>query len=821
MKYTTSEIASILNSHVIGDKNYKITSITTDSRTSDGVDGSMFVAISGPNRNGHSFIGDLYAQNVRCFLVDKNYPINPDLKGATFIPVSNTLEALQRIATFHRHKFTFPVIGITGSNGKTVVKEWLSQLLSSSFKVVRSPKSYNSQIGVPLSVLQIDSSYNLGIFEAGISMMGEMEKLEPIISPQVGIITNIGQPHQENFTNLQQKADQKVLLFKGCKTVIYCADSAQIGEAIENNSQLNNVARFTWGKSPKATVHLIDVKISTSTSTIEVEYADRHFSFSIPFADSASLENAMHCLCTMLYFKIDYEQIAARMLALSPVAMRLELKEGINGCSIINDSYNSDFGSLKIAIDFMLQQKQPSNRILILSDILQSGIEPDVLYSKVAQLIEEKGINKIIGIGPDISAHASLFGVGKEFYLSTSEFLKNFGRRQMSNSVILIKGSRKFSFERIAAVLEQKTHRTTLEINMNALSHNLNYYRSLLKPNVKTMVMVKAFAYGSGSFEVANLLQYQRVDYLGVAFADEGVELREAGITLPIIVMNPSFGTYDLMIEYKLEPEVYSFTGLLEFEKALESADVPNGYPIHIKIDSGMHRLGFTKADIPQLLKALVGNRKIHVSSIFSHLAGSDEIVFDDFTQSQIRVFTEACTSIANALGYVPIRHILNSSGIERFPQAQLDMVRLGIGLYGISAVHQEKLLPVSTLKTRVIQVKQLQPGETVGYGRKGKILRTSTIATIPIGYADGLSRRLGNGAGHVLINGNLAPTIGNICMDTCMVDATGFSVSEGDEVIIFGAELPITDISDSIGTIPYEILTSISRRVKRVYYQE
>lgn len=821
MNYTASQIATILNSRVVGDGNFIVKSIATDSRTSAGVDGAMFVAVAGKNHNGHSYIEELYGQQIRCFLVDEGYSIPQKFSDATFIPTHDTLAALQRLATFHRHKFRFPIIGITGSNGKTIVKEWLNQLLAGSFSIIRSPKSYNSQIGVPLSVLQMDSRFQLGIFEAGISEVGEMEKLEPIISPEIGIFTNLGQPHQENFVSVREKADEKIKLFKNCKTLIYCSDADDVVNAVERDLAPEKISFFTWGKRTTSTVVLRNIISLARSTQIEVEYKGEAYSFEIPFADSASVENAMHCFCAMLYFGIDLETITKRMGALTPVAMRLELKEGINGCSIINDSYNSDLGSLKIALSFMLQQKQLANRILILSDILQSGVEPDILYTEVSKLIEENGINKIIGIGPNISAHANLFKVSKEFYPCTNEFLKSFSRRQIANAVILIKGSRKFSFERIAAVLEQKSHRTTLEINMNALSHNLNYYRGLLKPNIKTMVMVKAFAYGSGSFEVANLLQFERVNYLGVAFADEGVELREAGISLPTIVMNPSFGTYDLMIDYHLEPEIYSFTGLDEFEKALEQADAPSGYPIHIKIDSGMHRLGFTRADLPKLTAALVGNRRVKVSSIFSHLAGSDEPQHDKFTQLQIDTFRYACNTISQALGYVPIRHILNSSGIERFPNDQFDMVRLGIGLYGISAVHQEKLLPVSTLKTRVIQIKKLQAGETVGYGRKGVIDKEATIATIPIGYADGLNRRLGNGVGKVLINGKLAPTIGNICMDTCMINTSGIDVAEGDEVIIFGKDLPLTNVSDSIGTIPYEILTSISRRVKRVYFQE
>ncbi|KAB2869610.1 MAG: alanine racemase, partial [Bacteroidales bacterium] len=529
---------------------------------------------------------------------------------------------------------------------------------------------------------------------------------------------------------------------------------------------------------------------------------------------------AMHCLCLMLILKIDYKTIEQRMAKLTQVAMRLELKEGINNCSIINDSYNSDIGSLKVALDFLVQQKQHSNRILILSDIMQSGLKPETLYSEVALLTKEKGINKIIGIGTEISKFSNLFSIDKEFYADTTEFLQNFSRRQISNSAILLKGSRAFHFERISAILEQKSHRTVLEVNINSLVHNLNFYRSQLKPNVKLMALVKAFSYGSGSFEIANLLQFHRVDFLGVAFADEGVALREAGISLPIIVLNPSFGTYELMIEYELEPEIYSFTGLKEFIAAMDRMGVSN-YSVHIKIDSGMHRLGFTPDEIPELISMLKQNKLIKVRSIFSHLAASDETEHDNFTQHQIDTFAKTCNEIAQAIGYTPIRHILNTGGIERYPNAQFDMVRLGIGLYGISSTQKDKLLPVSTLKSRIIQVKHLTEGETIGYSRKGKVTRPTTVITIPIGYADGLNRKLSNGIGKMLVKGKLVPTIGNISMDTCTIDATGIDVAEGDEVTIFGTNPTIYDVAKALETIPYEVLTSISRRVKRIYYQE
>ncbi|MCB8964703.1 MAG: bifunctional UDP-N-acetylmuramoyl-tripeptide:D-alanyl-D-alanine ligase/alanine racemase [Bacteroidales bacterium] len=821
LHYTTSGIAKTLNAKLIGNPDIPVSLITTDSRTPNGGIGALFVAIEGQNHDGHKFIGDLYNfQNVRAFLVSTPSSLADQYPDASFIVCSNTLDALQKLAAYHRSKYTYPVVGITGSNGKTIVKEWLNQLLSGNFRIVRSPKSFNSQVGVPLSVLQMDENFQMGIFEAGISRVGEMDKLQPIINPEIGIFTNIGLPHQENFADIEQKVTEKLKLFKQVKQLIYCTDHSEVSNAIIGNINKNTTQLFTWGHSGNADVTIEQIDTDSKSSKISVTYQNTPLTFSIPFSDKASIENAMHCLCLMLILRLDYSTIGERMAKLIPVAMRLELKEGINNCSIINDSYNSDIGSLKIALDFLVQQKQHNNRILILSDIMQSGLKPETLYAEVAQLTHEKGINKIIGIGAEISRFGHLFSISKEFYPDTTEFLQNFSRRQIGNSAILLKGSRNFHFERISTILEQKSHRTVLEVNINALVHNLNFYRSKLKPNVKLMALVKAFSYGSGSFEIANLLQYHRVDYLGVAFADEGVALREAGISLPIIVLNPSFGTYELMIEYELEPEIYSFTGLSEFIAALNRMGVSN-YSVHIKIDSGMHRLGFTPNQIPELITTLNQSTAIRVKSVFSHLAASDETQHDSFTQHQIDTFRNACTDISEGIGYTPIRHILNTGGIERYPDAQFDMVRLGIGLYGISATQQNNLLNVSTLKSRIIQVKHIEAGETIGYSRKGMVKRATTVITIPIGYADGLNRKLGNGVGQMLVKGKLAPTIGNISMDTCTIDATGIDVSEGDEVTIFGTNPTITSVANALGTIPYEVLTSVSRRVKRIYYQE
>lgn len=820
-KYNLHILNKILNAKFFGNSELLITSVVIDSREVSFSQNSIFFALVGDNHDGHNFIGDLYSRGIKAFVVSKLDDFVKSYPDASFLLVGNTLDAFQKLAAYHRSQFTNPVLGITGSNGKTIVKEWLAQILSTEMRVVRSPKSFNSQVGVPLSVLGMESEFDLAILEAGISKPGEMDKLQSIIDPDIGIFTNLGTAHQENFSSIEAKAREKMQLFKSIKTLIYCKDNELLDSLVQEQLASGKFEPFSWGRSEGSTVKLISTELFPSRAEIKFRFKDKTAKFSIPFTDEASIENAMHCLCAAIFLGIELEKIPVLMEKLQPVAMRLELKEGVNGCTVINDSYNSDLGSLSIALSYLAQQRQHPKRMLVLSDILQSGREASLLYEEVARMVKEKGVDKFIGIGKDISQFSHLFGSNSEFYQSTQDFISAFARHSFSNTAILIKGSRPFQFEKISALLEQKTHRTQLEINLNALVHNLNYFRSLIKPNVKVMVMVKAFSYGSGSFEIANLLQFHRVDYLGVAFTDEGIALREAGITLPIVVLNPEFGSYELMIDYKLEPEIFSLSSFDSFANVVLRMGL-SSYPVHLKIDTGMHRLGFMPEDVPALLEKLQKNSSIKVQSIFSHLVATDESNHDEFTHNQIQLFEQVATTISNAIGYKPMLHILNSAGIERFPYAQFNMIRLGIGLYGISAVHQDNLLVVSTLKTFIAQLRELQANETVGYNRKGTLARKSRIATIPIGYADGLNRRLSNGVGKVKVGGVLVPIVGNVSMDLCMVDVTDVpNVKEGDEVIVFGDSPSIIEISDALNTIPYEVLTSISRRVKRVYVQE
>ena len=817
-----SAIVQYINAITIQAKlpDVRINWLLTDSRSLSFPAETLFFAIRTTRNNGHNYIEELYNRQTRFFVVDEWRAEFETLSEAVFLKVSDSLQALQQLAAAHRQLFDIPVIGITGSNGKTVVKEWLYQLLHNDFCITRSPRSYNSQIGVPLSVWALSENTTLGIFEAGISQPNEMARIQAVIRPTVGVFCNLGDAHQENFANLKQKCEEKLKLFSDTETLIYCSDNKLTDICV---SQAKLKAKFfAWGKSSKATLQVLSLTKNGTKTTVSLKYEGQTFDIIIPFTDEASIENALQCAAVLLYFGYNTSDIATRILLLESVAMRLEVKEGIRNCLLINDSYNSDLNSLEIALNFTEQQSVAKEmpRTLILSDILQSGQSPDALYKTVAELVKVKNIQHIIGIGEEIAAHSHEFDLAqKNFFASTASFLQSPLIHGFQNEIVLLKGSRKFRFEDISEKLELINHETVLEVNLNALIDNLNYFRAKLRPETKVMCMVKAFAYGSGSVEVAQTLQHHRADYLAVAVADEGAELRREGIRVPIVVMNPEKGSFGEIFEYKLEPEIYSFRLLDSFIAVAEKLGLTD-YPVHIKIDSGMHRLGFELCDIPQLIERLSRQREVKIRSVFSHLAGADDACFDDFTRQQLTTFTACANQLTVAFSHRIMRHILNSAGIERFPEYQFDMVRLGIGHYGISSL-SVTLKQVCALKTVILQIKELKKGETVGYSRKGVIKKDSRIAVLPIGYADGFDRRLGNGMGEVLINGKRAKTVGNVCMDLCMVDVSDINACEGDEVEIFGNNITISEIAERLGTISYEILTSISRRVKRVYYQE
>ena len=820
MSRSIEEIASVVGAKRVGTHNANIDWLLTDSRSLCFPEETLFFALKTKRNDGHKYIEELYAKGVRNFVVTELPDTIKHCQGSNFLVVNDTLKALQRLAAKHREQFDIPVIGITGSNGKTVVKEWIYQLVTPDKVVTRSPRSYNSQIGVPLSVWLMNEHTELGVFEAGISEMGEMEALQPIIRPTIGIITNIGGAHQENFASLQEKCMEKLQLFKDCDVLIYNGDNELISSCVSKS--LFTAREIAWStKDAERPLFIEQIEKDDTGTTIKYQYLGFLKEYRIPFIDDASIENSLNCLAAALYLMISPEKIAQRMSQLESVAMRLEVKEGKNGCLLINDSYNSDFASLDIALDFMARREENKGkkRTLILSDILESGQPGKLLYRQVADLVHNRGVDRIIGVGESISSNASRFEMDKQFFRTTTELIESGVLNTLKNEIILVKGARAFHFDTVSDLLELKVHETILELNLSALVENLNYYRNKLKQETKMVCMVKASAYGAGYFEIAKTLEEHRVDYLAVAVADEGADLRKAGINASIIIMNPEMTAFKTMFDYRLEPEVYSFHLLDVLIRAAEREGVSN-FPIHIKIDTGMHRLGFDPKDMEKLKDRLHQQSAVIPRSVFSHLVGSDSARLDTFTHRQVELFEKASSELQEGFNHKILRHICNTAGIERFPSAQFDMVRLGIGLYGIDPFTNKILNNVSTLKSTILQIHDVEADETVGYGRKGILHRKSRIAAIPIGYADGLDRHLGNGKGYCLVNGQKAFYVGNICMDVSMIDVTDIECKEGDKVIIFGDSLPVTILSDLLDTIPYEILTSVSDRVKRVYYQ-
>lgn len=797
-----------------------------DSRTVTFPAASLFFALHSQRQDGHQYIQDAYQKGVRCFVVDRQVPVEA-LAGATVVQVPDTLKALQQLAAHHRKQFTIPVIGITGSNGKTVVKEWLYQLLQQDYKIARSPKSYNSQIGVPLSVWQLKPEHTLALFEAGISHPGEMPALAGIIQPTIGVLTNIGEAHSENFRSLEQKAEEKAALFAAAATVIYSADDGIADKVLrkEAHAAAGGPVFFAWGQAPHAQLRITGKKVSAGITTIDAIYNNAALQLHIPFIDEAYVQNALTCSSVLLYLGYAAATINERLRGLHAVDMRLQLKHGVNNCVIINDSYSADLTSLHIALHFMAQQHAALKRTVILSDFMESGQEEPALYHTIAAALVQQQVGKVVAIGEKISrsiaAHLPA-AIELQSFLSTDEFLAQVKTSSFQNETILVKGARRFEFERIVQLLEVKVHQTRLEINLNALTHNLKQYQQLLQPSTKIMVMVKAFAYGSGTAEIASVLQFNKVDYLGVAYADEGIALRKGGISLPIMVMNADEASFYSITEYNLQPVIYSFEILKQFEQHISKVGLQN-YPVHLEVETGMNRLGFALRDIEGLGHYLKGTTCLAVESLFSHLAASEDPAQDAFTQQQAALFQQAAGILEKALPYSFLKHIANSAAIVRHPSLQWDMVRLGIGIYGVEiATERLDLMPVATLRTTIAQLKQLAPGESVSYNRRSVVAEPSVIATVRIGYADGYERRLGNGVGQMWVNGQLVPVIGTVCMDMTMLNVTQVpSVKVGDEVVVFGKELPIQQLAQWAGTIPYEIMTGISQRVKRVYFQE
>ena len=846
MKYSIEKVTTLIGARRIGEADAQIGWLLTDSRSLCFPEETLFFALRSARNDGHRYISDLYRRGVRNFVVEskglqETQPQGLDgMTDANFLVVPSPLAALQRLAERHRDEFDVPIVGITGSNGKTMVKEWLYQLLLPSQKIVRSPRSYNSQIGVPLSVWLLNEQTEVGIFEAGISQPGEMFALRDIIQPTIGVFTSLGAAHQENFRSMEEKCMEKLELMHDTQAMVYCSDNDTVSRCIRRMQYKGE--KIAWSQcdeqaalfvkstnishssllTPHSTFHLPPSTINLPQSTkITYIWQEEENCFEIPFIDEASVENAITCAAVALYMGLTPSQLAERMPRLEPVAMRLEVKEGQRGCLLINDSYNSDINSLDIALDFM-NRREAAKKTLILSDIFQTGATPEALYTQVSELVVKRGIEKFIGIGPELSSQADKIQVAdKQFFMDVPHFLSSDAFSGLRNELILLKGARSFGFDQITEQLEQKVHETILEVNLNAVVDNLNYYRSFLKPETKMVCMIKADGYGAGAVEIAKTLQDQRVDYLAVAVADEGVTLRKAGITGNIMIMNPEMTAFKTMFDYDLEPEVYSFRLLDALVKAARKEGI-TGWPVHIKFDTGMHRLGFDPVDdIFKLIDRLKHQNAIIPRSVFSHFVGSDSDGFDEFSARQFALFEEGSQKLQSAFTHHILRHMDNSAGIEHFPERQMDMCRLGLGLYGVDPRDNRILHTVSTLKTTILQLRHVPAGETVGYSRKGKIDRDSVIAAIPIGYADGLNRHLGNRHCYCLVNGQKAEYVGNICMDVAMIDVTDIPCMEGDQVEIFGEHLPVTVLSDALDTIPYEVFTGVSNRVKRVYFQD
>ena len=822
MKYSIEKVTTLIGARRIGEADAQIGWLLTDSRSLCFPEETLFFALRSSRNDGHRYIDDLYRRGVRNFVVDAKGILEfhangtEGMKDANFLVVPSPLAALQRLAERHRDEFNVPIVGITGSNGKTMVKEWLYQLLLPSQKIVRSPRSYNSQIGVPLSVWLLNEQTEVGIFEAGISQPGEMFALRDIIQPTIGVLTTLGPAHQENFRSMEEKCMEKLELMHDTEAMVYPSDNDIVSRCIRRMNYKGE--KISWSMCDEQAAFFVK---EVKGMRITYIWQGEENCYTIPFIDEASIENSITCAAVALYMGVTPSQLADRMPKLEPVAMRLEVKPGQRGCVIINDSYNNDVNSLDIALDFM-NRREATKKALVLSDIYQSGTAPEALYTQVSELAVKRGIDKFIGIGPELSAQADKIQIAdKAFFADVPHFLSSEAFTGLRNELILLKGARNFGFDQITELLEQKVHETILEVNLNAVVDNLNYFRSFLKPDTKMVCMIKADAYGAGAIEIAKTLQDQRVDYLAVAVADEGVTLRKAGITSNIMIMNPEMTAFKTMFDYDLEPEVYSFRLLDALIKAARKEGI-TGWPVHIKFDTGMHRLGFDPVDdIYKLVDRLKHQTAIIPRSVFSHFVGSDSDGFDDFSAQQFALFQEGSEKLQAAFSHRILRHMDNSAGIEHFPERQMDMCRLGIGLYGVDPRDNHILHTVSTLKTTILQLRHVPKGETVGYSRKGKIERDSVIAAIPIGYADGLNRHLGNRNCYCLVKGQKAEYVGNICMDVAMIDVTDIPCVEGDQVEIFGEHLPVTVLSDTLDTIPYEIMTGVSNRVKRVYFQD
>ena len=812
----------MVGGRVIGNAHVIIEQVLIDSRKKASALGTLFCAIKGEQHDGHNYIETLLNSGVNSFMVE-HIPSHLEDRDANYILVENVLQAIQRFAKNHREQFSFPIVGITGSNGKTIVKEWCYQLLYPQLNVARNPRSYNSQIGVPISVLDLRDSHEIGLFEAGISQVGEMVKLQKIIQPTMGIFTNIGDAHSAGFLNETEKIYQKLSLFEKCKSLVFRREENLLTDIIDRFTNERNIVVYDWSDTSPAFLQVQKIQENVNGSTITALCRGHKITVRVPFSDDASVENSLHALTLALALDLRVDSITTQMANLQPIEMRLNQKAGIRNCSIISDFYNSDYKSIEIVLDWAEQRHAKKKKTIVLSDLEQSSLSDRDLYTSINQLLKKFQYHRLIGIGPKISEYRFLFDLGQQsFYPSSEHFIQDFKPTNFNDEVIVLKGARSFAFERIERLLQQKVHNTVLEVNLNALQNNLNHFRSLAGKETKIMVMAKAFSYGSGGDEIAHFLQFNKVDYLGVAYADEGVALRKKGIHLPIMVMNSDEDSYDVMLDHNLEPELYSFRSLRLFTERVKQKAVKQARA-HLEVNTGMNRLGFDLAEMDEVFALLKSSPDLYIQSIFSHFAVAEDEKQDEFTQHQIDQLNAFYLGFVQHLGYRPLKHIANSSGAMRFKQAHFDMIRLGIGLYGFEAlVNQRKgIEPISTLKSFISQIRTVKSGQGVSYGLGGKSTRERKIAVVAIGYADGLDRRLSDGVGFFLIHGKEAPIVGKICMDMTMCDITEIDCAEGDEVIVFGKNPSITEIAKRLNTIPYEVLTSVSERVKRIYSEE
>ena len=829
MNYSITEISNVLElTHErIIDEDAIVSQLLTDSRSLTQPGETIFFALRTDADDGHNYIPDLFGKGVRNFVVASDYFPLPECSGANYLAVESPLEALQTLATFHRRRFReLPVIGITGSRGKTTIKEWLYQLLKDDYRIVRSPRSYNSQIGVPLSLWEIDNNTDLAIIEAGISTTGEMDNLQSMIRPTIGIITNLGSEHNDGFSSMEQKAQEKAKILYNCESVVYCADDPLVTHTIAPLVESDVATGMSWSRNRcEAPLQVESTDRNEKSITVHYTYNDEASKVTIPFTADRDLDNAIICLAVLLQMGIDRDVIAERMAALTPVGTRLNVIEGVNNCTVIVDSYTSDYYSLTPALNFMTRRAGNRSCTVILSDLATESYSGDELYIRVSELLKTKRVNRLMGIGREMCRYSHYFDVLPQarFYNDTQEFMNDFAKGDFDNETILIKGDPRYGFSQIIDLLEAKQHMTVMEVDLNALAHNFKFFKSLIKPGTKTVGMVKASGYGAGSYEIAKTLQDCGCDYLAVAVHDEGVELRKASITMPVIVLNPNGVNYKAMFQYRLEPELYSIEMARDLIKEGKRYGV-KGFPVHLKIDSGMHRLGFTREQLPDIIELLKSQNIITPASVFTHLSVADEPNQDAYTQNQFDYFDTCSQLLQDSFDHYIMRHALNTSGIVRFPEHQYDMVRIGIGLYGIRTLFdgsEDTLKPVSALRSIIISIKEWPAGTTIGYGRHGVLKRDSRIATVTIGYADGFDRHFGNGAVKMWVNGKLCPTVGNVCMDAVMIDVTETTCKVGDTVEIFGEHVPVEQLSEARGTIPYEILTSVAPRVKRVYYRE